>query len=86
MLPPVAERSLMPPVKSVSVYGKVFLGSKSASSVEKRSGGMMAPKSYASMGGLKGLAVATWHAFNVENRGGNNGRGFQNIVLGSRQF
>ncbi|KAL8532006.1 hypothetical protein ACS0TY_008564 [Phlomoides rotata] len=87
MLPPVAERSLTPPAKSVSVYGKVVLGSKSASSVEKRSGGgMMARKSYASMEGLKGLAVAAGHAINGENRGGNTGRGFRKTVLGSRQF
>lgn len=83
MLPPVAERSLTPPAKSVSVYGKAVVGSKSASSVEKRSGGIMSRKSYASMEGLKGLGVAVGHAI---NGGGKTGRGVGKSVLGYRNF
>lgn len=85
-LPPVAERSLTPPagfMKSGSVYGKVGGGSKSANSAEKRSGGLMARKSYASMAELKGLAAA---AGNAINGGGRSSRGVARTVLGYRQF
>ncbi|XP_047970662.1 uncharacterized protein LOC125213911 [Salvia hispanica] len=73
-LPPVAERSLTPPagfMKSGSVYGKLGGGSKSANSAEKRSGGLMARKSYASMAELKE---------------GRSNRGVARSVLGHRQF
>ncbi|KAL1566607.1 hypothetical protein AAHA92_02197 [Salvia divinorum] len=83
-LPPLAERSLTPPagfMKSGSVYGKVGGGSKSANSAEKRSGGLMARKSYASMAELKeGLAG------NAINGGGRSNRGVARSVLGYRQF
>lgn len=86
-LPPVAERSLTPPAafsKNVgSVYGKVGGGSKSANSAEKRSGGLMARKSYASMAELKGLAAAAGNAIN----GGRSSRsGAAKTVLGYRHF
>ncbi|KAG6385893.1 hypothetical protein SASPL_154776 [Salvia splendens] len=83
-LPPVAERSLTPPagfMKSGSVYGKLGGGSKSANSAEKRSGGLMARKSYASMAELKeGLAG------NAISGGGRSNRGVARSVLGHRQF
>lgn len=90
-LPPVAERSLTPPaglLKSGSMYGKVGVGSKSANSAEKRSGGLMARKSYASMEELKGIAAAAArNVINGENRGGGrSSRGVAKTVLGSRQF
>ncbi|KAL2247015.1 uncharacterized protein LOC105176154 [Sesamum indicum] len=84
-LPPVAERSVTPPAglsKSGGIYGKVGGGSKSANSAEKRSGGLMARKSYASMEELKGLAAAAHKEIN----GGKNGRGIAKTVLGCRQF
>ncbi|KAG6412456.1 hypothetical protein SASPL_125135 [Salvia splendens] len=84
-LPPVAERSLTPPagfMKSGSVYGKVGGGSKSANSAEKRSGGLMARKSYASMAELKeGLAGNA-----IISGGGRSNRGVARSVLGHRQF
>lgn len=89
-LPPVAERSLTPPAGlTKSIYGKVGVGSKSANSAEKRSGGLMARKSYASMEELKGIAAAAArNVMNGENRGGGgrSSRGFAKTVLGSRQF
>lgn len=88
-LPPVAERSATPPAsfsKSGRVYGKVGGGSKSTNSAEKRSGGLMARKSYASMEELKGLASAAGNAINGENRGSRIGRGIGKTILGSRQF
>ncbi|KAH6799282.1 hypothetical protein C2S51_035766 [Perilla frutescens var. frutescens] len=89
-LPPVAERSLTPPAalsKSGSMYGKVGAGSKSANSAEKRCGGLMARKSYASMEELKGLAAAAArNVINGENRGVRSSRGVAKAVLGSRQF
>lgn len=88
-LPPVAERSLTPPAglsKSGSIYGKVGGGSKSANSAEKRIGGLMARKSYASMEELKGLAAVAVNAINGENRGLRSGRGVGKTVLGYRQF
>ncbi|KAK4426640.1 hypothetical protein Salat_1432700 [Sesamum alatum] len=80
-LPPVAERSVTPPAgssKSGGIYGKVGGGSKSANSAEKRSGGMMATKSYASMEELKGLGAAAQKEIG--------GRGTAKTVLGYRQF
>ncbi|XP_057809066.1 uncharacterized protein LOC131023852 [Salvia miltiorrhiza] len=85
-LPPVAERSLTPPagfLKSGSVYGKLGGGSKSVNSAEKRNGGLMARKSYASMAELKGLAAT---AGNAINGGGRSTRGVARTVLGSRHF
>lgn len=87
-LPPVAERSLTPPAafskNGGSVYGKAAgCGSKSANSAEKRSGGLMARKSYASMAELKGLAAAAGNAIN----GGRSTRsGAAKTVLGYRHF
>ncbi|KAL0462015.1 UNVERIFIED_CONTAM: Chloroplastic group IIB intron splicing facilitator CRS2-B, chloroplastic [Sesamum latifolium] len=84
-LPPVAERSVTPPAglsKSGGIYGKVGGGSKSANSAEKRNGGLMARKSYASMEELKGLGAAAHKEIN----GGKNGRGIAKTVLGYRQF
>ncbi|KAK6152871.1 hypothetical protein DH2020_012510 [Rehmannia glutinosa] len=87
-MPPVAERSMTPPAKSGRVYGKaVGGGSKSANPAEKRSGGgLMARKSYANMGELKGLFAAAGKEINGENRGWKNGRGVGKTVLGNRQF
>ncbi|KAI3451775.1 hypothetical protein Pfo_008440 [Paulownia fortunei] len=89
-LPPVAERSVTPPAGPSKIgrnYGKVGGGSKSANSAEKRSGGLMARKSYANMEELKGLAAAAaGNGISGENRGGRIGRGIGRTVLGHRQF
>ncbi|KAG8373739.1 hypothetical protein BUALT_Bualt11G0056300 [Buddleja alternifolia] len=89
-LPPMAERSATPPAglsKSGRMYGKIGGGSKSTnSSAEKRSGGLMARKSYANMDELKGLGSAAGNAINGEHRGGRSGRGIGKTVLGLRQF
>lgn len=86
-----AERSLTPPAafsKNGSVYGKVGGGSKSANSAEKRSGGLMARKSYASMAELKGLAAAAGNSINGggEIKGGRSSRGVARTVLGYKHF
>ncbi|XP_057492074.1 uncharacterized protein LOC130777678 [Actinidia eriantha] len=78
-LPPVAEKSLTPPL--ISKREKKFGGSRSA---EKRSGGggVLARKSYASMEELKGFSSAAANAINGENRGVRSGKS----VLGYRQY
>ncbi|KAL3637800.1 hypothetical protein CASFOL_018248 [Castilleja foliolosa] len=66
-LPPAAT----PPAgmsKSGKMYGKVGGGSKSTSSVEKRSGGIMARKSYANMDELKKLGVSAGKEINSGKR------------------
>lgn len=93
-LPPTMEKSVTPPLRSKSgnsgrfdgIMGKLG-GSKSVNSGEKRSGGLMARKSYASMEDLRGLASDARNAINAENRGGRTGRGgIGKTVLGYRQF
>ncbi|KAL7232035.1 hypothetical protein ACSBR2_010118 [Camellia fascicularis] len=89
MLPPLMEKSLTPPVatKNSKLYGaKSGGGSKSANLGEKRNGGLMGRKSYASMEELKGLSSAAANAINGENRGGRGGRGVAKTVLGYRQY
>ncbi|XP_057969832.1 uncharacterized protein LOC131158950 [Malania oleifera] len=71
-------------------------GCKSASGGEKRGGGLMARKSYASVEELRGLSSAAATAINGENRGGRSGtgagigtgtgRGVGKNILGYRQF
>ncbi|PIN13327.1 hypothetical protein CDL12_14051 [Handroanthus impetiginosus] len=81
-LPPTPERSVTPPAglwKGGKIYGTVGGGSKSANSAEKRSGGLMARKSYANMEELKGLAAAAGNAIK-------SGRGIGKTVLGCRQL
>ncbi|CAK9150690.1 unnamed protein product [Ilex paraguariensis] len=78
LLPAMMEKSVTPPTGSK--YGKLS-GSKSANSGEKRSGGLMARKSYASMEELKGFSLAAANAIN----GGKSGRGAGKAVLGCRQ-
>lgn len=91
MLPPVMEKSMTPPAgsKSSKMYGvgAKLSGSKSANSGEKRNGGLMARKSYASMEELKGLSYAAANAINHgENREGRTGRGVGKTILGKKQY
>ncbi|KAA8530588.1 hypothetical protein F0562_005297 [Nyssa sinensis] len=90
MLPPMMEKSKTPPAgsKNSKLYGvgAKLGGSKSANSGEKRCGGLMARKSYATVEELKGLSSAAAHAINGENRGGRSGRGIGKTVLGCRQY
>ncbi|KAL6960982.1 hypothetical protein U1Q18_038747 [Sarracenia purpurea var. burkii] len=91
-LPPVREKSLTPPLSGLknskfSGVGERSGGSKSANVGEKKTGGLTARKSYASMEELKGLSAAAASAINGENRGGRrNGRGVAKTVLGYRQY
>ncbi|XP_052196197.1 uncharacterized protein LOC127803765 [Diospyros lotus] len=88
-LPPMMEKSLTPPaaLKNAKLYAKSG-GSKSANLAEKRTGGLMARKSYAYAGieELKQLSSAAANAINGENRGGKSGRGFAKSVVGYRQY
>uniref|UniRef100_A0A5B7CC28 Uncharacterized protein n=1 Tax=Davidia involucrata TaxID=16924 RepID=A0A5B7CC28_DAVIN len=90
MLPPMMEKSRTPPAgsKNSKLYGvgAKLGGSKSANSGEKRCGGLMARKSYASVEELKGLSSAAAHAINGENKGVRGGRGIGKTVLGCRQY
>ncbi|XP_059641643.1 uncharacterized protein LOC132283663 [Cornus florida] len=90
MLPPMMEKSATPPAnsKSAKLYGigAKSGGSRSANSGEKRCGGLMARKSYASVEELKGLSAVAANAINGENRGGKGGRGIGKTVLGCRQY
>ncbi|XP_073016181.1 uncharacterized protein [Primulina eburnea] len=84
-LPPINERSVTPPaglLKSRRVYSNVGGGSKSMGSAEKRSGGLMARKSYASIDELKGLAGVTGKAIDRETRGRTSARGIGKSFLG----
>lgn len=92
-LPPMMEKSLTPPLKSRSgkfdgmSVGKLGgSGSKSVNSGEKRGGGLMTRKSYASIEDLRGLASDARSSINAENRGGRIGRGIGKTILGSRQY
>ncbi|XP_073016828.1 uncharacterized protein [Primulina eburnea] len=83
-LPPINERSVTPPVgllKSRRVYGNVGGASKSTGSAEKRSGGLMARKSYASIDELKGLAAVVGKGIDRETRG-RSARGIGKSFLG----
>lgn len=84
MLPPVAEKFLTPPAgpKSGRLHGKLGGGSKSVNSGEKRSGGIMTRKSYASMEELKGLGTAANNIIDEGNRRGRIGR----TLFGHRQL
>ncbi|XP_073128460.1 uncharacterized protein [Henckelia pumila] len=84
-LPPINERSVTPPagfLKSRRVLGNVGGGSKSTSSAEKRSGGLMARKSYASIDELKGMSGVAGKAIDRETRGRTSGRGIGRSFLG----
>lgn len=95
MLPPVAGKSLTPPLKSKSgrfeaIMGKLG-GSKSVNSGDKRGGGFMARKSYASLDELRSFTSDARIAINGENRA--TGRtisstrgGVGKTVLGYRQY
>ncbi|KAF8399100.1 hypothetical protein HHK36_014966 [Tetracentron sinense] len=61
-------------------------GSKSANAGEKRGGGVMTRKSYASVEELKGFSSAAASAINGEGRGGRTSRGINKTVLSSRQY
>ncbi|KZV27953.1 hypothetical protein F511_34627 [Dorcoceras hygrometricum] len=83
-LPPINERSVTPPaglLKSRRLYGNVGGGSKSTGSAEKRIGGLMARKSYASINELKGLASVAGKAIDRESRG-RSSRGIGKSFLG----
>lgn len=90
-LPPMMESTTPPPPasKNVARINGIMSklgggGSKSANAGEKRNGGLMARKSYASVEDLKGFSSAVQNAIVGENRGGGGRTG--KTVLGYRQF
>ncbi|XP_043695831.1 uncharacterized protein LOC122646348 [Telopea speciosissima] len=73
-------------VSKFSTFSSKQVGSKSANAGEKRGGGVMMRKSYASVDELKGLSSAAASAINGETRRGKGNRGINRAVLGYRQF
>lgn len=93
MLPPLAEKSLTPPLKSKSGRFEAIMGrlggSKSVNSGEKKGGGFMARKSYASLDELRSFTSDARIAINGENRPGRTTStrgGVGKTVLGYRQY
>ncbi|XP_047319152.1 uncharacterized protein LOC124922466 [Impatiens glandulifera] len=87
MLPPLAEKSATtPPAKSSSkMYGvgsRSTGGSRSANSLEKKGGGILARKSYASIEELRGISTAAANGIGRSSRGGGIVKG---IMTGYRQ-
>ncbi|XP_042499743.1 uncharacterized protein LOC122077918 [Macadamia integrifolia] len=86
-LPSMLEMTPRPSKTSkLSAFSSKQGGSKSANAGEKRGGGVMMRKSYASFDELKGLSSAAASAINGENRGGKGNKGINRAVLGYRQF
>lgn len=85
-LPSLLEMTPPPSKASKTGAGSRLGGSKSVNAVEKRIGGVMARKSYASVEELKGLSAAAASAINGESRGGRSSRGINRTVLGYRQY
>ncbi|KAF8407794.1 hypothetical protein HHK36_006930 [Tetracentron sinense] len=87
-LPSILEMTPPPSSSSKSKGGVVSKlgGSKSANAGEKRGGGVIMRKSYASVEDLKGLSAAAASAINGESKGGRNSRGINKTVLSYRQY
>ncbi|XP_043702259.1 uncharacterized protein LOC122652549 [Telopea speciosissima] len=86
-LPSILE--MTPPLSSKTSKLSVAtskLGSKSTNAMEKKGGGALMRKSYASVEELKGLSSAVASAINGESRGGKGSRGINRTVLGYRHY